>query len=257
MRKLSINRNFWIAAACAVLVFVLAESFTAKHVAHAQTSFSPFTLRQETRMFDAKNDGLLIDIKTVARRSDGARVEIGHIFGTRGLQAGDNARKIALPDGEVLTAYDHLRAATRWDSAEARKRQRDMLFNIPGGCVGSKEQSIGKETIMGHETVAVVWPGPIEPRVTQWRALDLNCEALRARIEDKQPDGTYKVHNEISTVSLVPGEPDPTLFSVPQDYKDLKPSEIMHNEIVKLGGNSNPDLEKQAQQSDAQYDKYH
>ena len=256
MRKFVTNKRFLITATSAVLVFVIAESFTASRIAQAQSTFAPFTIRQENRQFDATHDAELIDVRTAARRSDGAYTEMGHIFGKQGLLAGEHARKVTMPDGSYFTVYDQLRGVTTYSAPESRKKLAATLRNSDN-CVHQNEQSVGKETIMGQDTVAVRWPGFPTVRVTQWRALSLNCEALKAIIEEKQPDGTYKMHNQISTVSLVLGEPDPSLFAVPKDYTEMKPSEFMHKEAAKLGAPVTADMEKTAEKHDEQYSKYH
>lgn len=262
LTRLAPNRFFVIVALSTVVVFVLAESFTTSRIAHAQGRVTSFTIRMENHAFTPGHEGgELIDVKTKARRSDGAYANIGHIFGKVGFLSGENSRQILLPTGELMTAYDSLHGVTRWNtnSPEERNRLKTMLFNMPTGCVREGEQGVGKETIMGQETVAVLWPSVANRKVTEWRALNLNCEPIQARIEERQPDGSYKVHNDISTVSLVLGEPDTALFDVPSDYVEMKPSEFLHKEAQKLGWPAEklPELEQQAQREDAEYEKNH
>src|SRR5207248_3824109 len=115
--------------------------------------------------------GELVDVRTKARRSDGAYVEISHIFGKVGFLAGENARRISLPIGVQLEVYDSIRGVTKWNtmSSPDRTRQEPMLSSAPAGCVGPNEQSVGKETVMGQETVAVLWPAAGDNKLTEWR----------------------------------------------------------------------------------------
>jgi hypothetical protein len=135
------------------------------------------------------------------------------------------------------------------------------LLKEPNGFVRPTETSLGNEIIMGQETVGVVWPGShgSDKRVSEWRATNLNCQSLRVRIDDKLPDGSFKLHNDISAVSLVLGEPDPSLFNIPQDYAELKPSEFLHREADRLNMpvDKRTGLEKEADRTDAEYAKDH
>jgi hypothetical protein len=63
---------------------------------------------------------------------------------------------------------------------------------IDAGCVCGP--LVGHETILGHPTVAVQpnLEGDHQ-RVTFWMAPDLGCFALRITVEEKRPDGTYRL----------------------------------------------------------------
>jgi len=62
---------------------------------------------------------------------------------------------------------------------------------IKAGCVCGPV--VGHETILGHPTVAVQPDLGSHERVTFWMAPDLGCFALRITIEEKQPDGTFRL----------------------------------------------------------------
>jgi hypothetical protein len=62
---------------------------------------------------------------------------------------------------------------------------------INAGCVYGPV--VGHETILGHPTVAVQPNLGDHQRVTFWRAPDLGCFALRITVEEKQPNGTYRL----------------------------------------------------------------
>jgi len=51
---------------------------------------------------------------------------------------------------------------------------------------------VGHETILGHPTVAVQ-PNVGSHRVTFWMAPDLGCFALRITIEERRPDGAFRL----------------------------------------------------------------
>jgi hypothetical protein len=52
---------------------------------------------------------------------------------------------------------------------------------------------VGRETILNYPTVAVQHNDGGSPRMTLWMARDLGCFALRITVEEKQPDGTYRL----------------------------------------------------------------
>ncbi len=62
---------------------------------------------------------------------------------------------------------------------------------INAGCVYGPV--VGHETILGHPTVAVQPDLGDHQRVTLWMARDLGCFALRITVEEKRPDGTYRL----------------------------------------------------------------
>jgi hypothetical protein len=64
----------------------------------------------------------------------------------------------------------------------------------PGaGCLAGP--IVGRETILNYPTVAVQRDdgGPQSPRMTLWTSPDLGCFALRITIEERQPDGTFRL----------------------------------------------------------------
>lgn len=255
-----LKRLFVIGALCAVLVFVIAESVTSSRIAYAQTHFTPYTLQVENRLFDATNNGVLLQRKTIGRRSDGAYASLETVGGKLGMRAGDQVRKVTLPTGEYFMAHDALRAVTSYRSNDYRARQLNArpLRVRAVGCVGSKEQNIGNQNIMGQETVGVAKKTTLPGlRLTEWRALGLGCESLRTVIEQQQPDGSWKVHNEIDAVSLVLGEPDPALFNLPSDYAEMKPSDIEQKEVERINEKMTPEMQKSALTRDAEYAKNH
>jgi len=54
---------------------------------------------------------------------------------------------------------------------------------------------VGKPTMLGYKTVAVQINFP-EHRMNMWLAPDLGCFAMKLKLEDLQPDGTYVLRNE-------------------------------------------------------------
>src|SRR5579864_6624758 len=97
MRK--IYSRVSLIVATAVVVFAIAELITASRIAHAQATFPAYTVTTENHIVSGPHVGVLPYVRTIARRSDGARVEIAPVFAQPGIRAGDHVRTIVLPDG--------------------------------------------------------------------------------------------------------------------------------------------------------------
>ena len=65
---------------------------------------------------------------------------------------------------------------------------------VRAGCVNGPV--VERETILGYSTTAVERRVGEHRRMTLWMAPDLGCFALRLRIEEQRPDGTYRVVSE-------------------------------------------------------------
>lgn len=65
--------------------------------------------------------------------------------------------------------------------------------SVGAGCLDGPV--VGRETILNYQTVAVQRDdgGPQSPRVTLWTAPELGCFALRVIVEEKRPNGTFRL----------------------------------------------------------------
>jgi hypothetical protein len=59
------------------------------------------------------------------------------------------------------------------------------------GC--ASDNVIGRETVLNYSTVEVQRPMGEGRRLTLWMAPQLGCYPLRSKVEELQPDGTYRV----------------------------------------------------------------
>jgi hypothetical protein len=70
---------------------------------------------------------------------------------------------------------------------------------VSSGCRTSHGDSkvVGQEVILNYPTTAVEQDfGGERGRLTVWMAPELSCFALRATIQEKQPDGSWKLVSE-------------------------------------------------------------
>lgn len=86
---------------------------------------------------------------------------------------------------------------------------------------------VGEETILGYQTYKFESNG--NPGVTQrestWLALALDCRSLRYVVERFGDSGQLVSGFEPRALSVTLGEPDPGLFEVPTQYRELTPSQ--------------------------------
>jgi hypothetical protein len=171
---------------------------------------------------------------TWAFRADGSSVRrILHkhpqIDGTSGAdgvsnpnQGFDSERKIMFASGAqiVLDEFANAKSTTFAKNADPARWQRDPASRCINTLAGSPMTSTpeiigGEETVAGYRTVKIT-AGP----VTRWLALDYGCATVKSRMEFSSEE--YSEHN---LVALIPGEPDPTLFHVSKDAKEMSPSQ--------------------------------
>src|SRR5213078_4150990 len=101
------------------------------------------------------------------------------------------------------------------------KWQRDpssrCLNAFDGSPFATDENLLGEETINGYRTVKVN-----RGIITEWHALDYGCALVKDRWEFSANEITEK-----QLVAITAGEPDPHLFEVSGDYREVPPSETM------------------------------
>ncbi|MGH9864858.1 MAG: hypothetical protein ACRD4H_05520, partial [Candidatus Acidiferrales bacterium] len=160
--------------ALAVAAFFLVQPLTIEYLTHAQVKATPFTLQLESYDFSGDPAGTLFAKQTVARRSDGATVDVNYIFGSVGLQAGEAARHITFPDGRDFTVFDGVESIIRFPklSAQTLALQKEKILNPPQNCVFPGETLTGYGTIRGYKVAIVKVPPIADKTVTAWYAPD-------------------------------------------------------------------------------------
>jgi hypothetical protein len=93
-----------------------------------------------------------------------------------------------------------------------------------GAAAGSSEPLIlGYHVVLVHD--AHTYGNGASNMRDHWEAPELNCFALRSvEFATKRP-GENAPHNEAEVTNITLGEPDPTLFSIPQNFVERSPSE--------------------------------
>ncbi|MCW5977991.1 MAG: hypothetical protein KIT09_07925 [Bryobacteraceae bacterium] len=118
---------------------------------------------------------------------------------------------------------------------------------------------IGKQSYNGYETYVYqetkTTPEKGQVTETRWRAPLLNCMDIYGELEVKSAQGEVKVYrNKVTDVVL--GDPDPALFDVPGDYREVPPSEMEKERMAVLGyKNPLPTLMEHLKARDERYFK--
>ncbi|MGH9774321.1 MAG: hypothetical protein ACRD50_05175 [Candidatus Acidiferrales bacterium] len=239
----------------AIGVYCLFEFLAPRYVAGSTVSTTPFTLKLETYSFVDNPGGELTSIETEARKSDGTTVMVSNIGGEIGLAAGHMGRKITFMDGRVVTLLDPIAAKESWPrlSTEAIAGMKERLLHPPSNCVLPNYTLVRYESVLGHPTAVIRPPGVPGEVWTWWEAPELGCQILRYQTQVKELDGSLRLKVDGRPVSLEIGEPDPTLFAIPENYREMAPSVANRLDAEQLGITVTDEMEKQFAHSDDAY----
>lgn len=108
------------------------------------------------------------------------------------------------------------------DSSPPGISQRDPISECVNSYAGKPfthkpETFVGEEMVAGYRAAKIV-----RGSVTEWHALDYGCALVKDRWDF--PTGDF---SEKELVGLVGAEPNPTLFEVPTQYREVSPSEAI------------------------------
>lgn len=124
----------------------------------------------------------------------------GNPFGTAFRRALDPIHsflsQLALPFVATAAQAERARTAPQvitgcGDDCMMLEQYRFASAGTAAGCVDGPV--VGRETILNYATTAVQLPLGHQWRITLWTAPDLGCFALRITIEEKRPDGTFRL----------------------------------------------------------------
>lgn len=221
MNQRGIHRSFRVSArlACVAIAGAMLVFFgrgMPQRALAADAGVQPFYLLQGVYGRAASGEMVAIGRDVIARRSDGARVEISYFKARPGL------RRVVMPDTSATWLLDVDRAKTSWPQGSAEASAIAKRATRPSVDCGMGDRITGHETIAGTDTIMVTDVISLNQRQTFWYAPDLGCEILRYRRYAR--DGT--VLFEDATLRLDLSEPAPTLFDLGKDYQDVPPSEL-------------------------------
>jgi len=133
----------------------------------------------------------------------------GNPFGTALRRALDPIHdflgKVALPFVATAAQVERARTAPQvitgcGDDCMMLEKYRFASAGAAAGCVDGP--IVGRETILNYPTTAVQLPLGDHWRIALWTAPDLGCFALRITIEEKRPDGTFRLVSKKQAIKV-------------------------------------------------------
>jgi hypothetical protein len=225
----------------AIAVALATVSIARKTIAAAERSVArvPFVAKQVTSMYDSH--GVLRHqlSSTYAIRRDGSWVELrtnadGRSISKRVIfDLGGKRRTTVIASTKSTTTYplskDELSAMTRPNgencSAMARDRG-ELKLQVP--------LSGAKTTLLDREVVHFLWQSRpagsngASESVEEWLAPSLNCYPMKEIVSKSRPHAKEKGARTVTEVlSVQLGDPDPSMFSIPPDYTEKPPSQVI------------------------------
>jgi len=200
---------FWIVV---IMLSVNVVRFLSRNLVHAAApKVVPFTSTlKESATSPTKNDATGVTFFTFALRSDGSTL-------AKITRNGDSTRMVEFVSKIHVDIKDlrELKSTRSWSGSRT-----PLLRNPNLNC-----QAVPAETVVGEESVSGYKAIKLSKgERTSWFAPDYGCALVR----EVWRFNTGEV-SEKTLVSLVVGEPDPTLFYVPNSYREVPPSQLGHS----------------------------
>jgi hypothetical protein len=244
----------------AVVSFYLAASLQPLRPVNAQGRVAqPFYLKRT--IFTDNHSGKLSPFRAevVARRSDGATARITSLGP---LTAPGYFRKVDFLDGRSVTLIDSIKAKSTWPTMGRRELSAlsQKITQAPADCgVHTPYALLRFDSLDGQDVVVAEGVIAKRYRLTRWLAPKLGCEDLYYKSEALSTDGTSSVSSEARVSDLTLGEPDPSLFDLGVEYKEMKPSQAQDLLLKRIGLSLSPPeaqgARTEAKQADALYER--
>jgi len=232
------RKTLWILLAVALGVLSATVSYRVSRARAQGGEWSPFTAVMAERNYLREGTGCATCAAPVAAAED-PRLDI-YIYATRrdGAWVRDFKRPIMLNRewGDLRTVIDYS-AGTRTgvdpstESVTTYHYAADEVAREstrPRAC--SPDPNAPHATLLGYDTVVVESTytsskSSLVQKVTEWRAPQLNCFALKQTIDHRAGGSRFEITREALLVKE--GDPSSALFEIPAGYVERSPSENM------------------------------
>jgi hypothetical protein len=209
-------------AICALCVAGIAASVAA---GGQDESVTAYTIAIHERAVSNVTTATLERNRVYARRDDGSAVLV--MWNNYGAE--QYAKRIIdlVPDRKTVTICDHIRAMTTVYWGPNKTSSALIPFS------GRDYQIAGRDVLLGIPVVKSV-RDDLHMRVSRWRAPRLNDFIMREVMEKKAADGSIAATTERFAVSVDVGTPESALFAVPLDYREMSPSQVDNETVMRF-----------------------
>ncbi|GIU79820.1 MAG: hypothetical protein KatS3mg005_3058 [Bryobacteraceae bacterium] len=189
----------------------------------------PLTVQYEERPIVPGKAPVIGSKRTFAIRGDLSTVTDTIIYFTNGNGVSSHVREIAFSSGDRLRIDERLSLVTAIRTSVVFSEQLPLLTtrsNCTDDFTGQRQRSFSTraEKLLGYSFVAETrQAGP--RRIKTWASPELGCVELRRVAEFLDASGRVTDTSELVAVSVIPGEPDAKLFSVPLHFEHVSYSE--------------------------------
>jgi len=238
MRKSVIPVLVLLAGGSALLYTIAAGRGRAQQIPATRASFAATVIR---KYYDGSDSLRRTETLILANRADGSSAlmyltknDRPHVV--RMVLNLPEARRVTVdPQTESLTTYKVTQAEVKMLSAPNP--------TCPVSAGATPATFLGYPVLVDHKQITA---GSRQFDEERWVAPSLNCVALK-RSDRAFESGKFIARTTEEALSLHLGDPDPSLFDLPANYTERKPSQVQA-ERARLEGTQCPSCEKAAGQ---------
>lgn len=189
----------------------------------------PLTVQYEERLSVPGKTPVLASRRIFAIRGDLSTVTETIVYFTNGNGVSSHVREVAFSNGDRLRIDEGLSVITAIRTAVVFSEQLPLLTarsNCTEDFTGERQRSFAarNEKWLGYPVVAETRQSGSR-RITAWASPALGCVELRRVAEFLDASGRVTDVSELMAISVMPGEPDAKLFSVPLHFEHVSYSE--------------------------------
>jgi hypothetical protein len=214
--------------AVSILTIIVSSAI---HSAQMKADATPFTVVTHTSYF--KEDGLLTRTAVAldAMQSDGSHVHVTPFVDKEVV----NRKVIVDFSSQQRIGVDPLtESTTTYPLTEGGV---ELMRTKLTFC--TTDPDLERDELLGYEVVKVTAEEVLANgqviRRDQWLAPVLGCYPLHGISSLFAPDGTLTAETITEALTVIPGDPDPSLFTFPAEYAELSPSEVFAEAALRTG----------------------
>jgi hypothetical protein len=143
-----------------------------------------------------------------------------------GRVPGFHYRLLEMLDGRRIDVFDPISAKTTYYLPMGATFGGNRRGNVTQCAVSAQDQILGSEMMLNVRVIRLVRVGN-DREWTRWSAPDFNCQQLAQVIVWRDPKtGAATGKSSYTPTSVVAGEPDASIFSIPPNYTEKAPPAV-------------------------------